>query len=154
MDPIKIKYFGAAKEFNELKLNPKGNWIDVYANETIFIPVWESALIPLGFAMQLPEGYEALLAPRSSTFKNWGIIVTNSIGIIDTSYCGDNDEWKLSVYCIRGVHNINGQLGALINFGDKIAQFRIIESMPHLQFEVVSSLGNADRSGFGSTGIK
>ncbi len=148
---IKIKYFPGAKKLEKIE---KGNWIDVYANETMYIKQGESALIPLGFAMQLPQGYEAHLAPRSSTFKKWGIIVTNSFGVIDTSYCGDNDQWMLAVYCLSPTQFINGMPCTRIEKGDKIAQFRIVESMPEIEFEEVDSLGNKDRSGFGSTGSK
>ena len=102
----------------------------------------ESAIIPLGVSIELPEGYEALLCPRSSTFKNWGIIQTNSTGIIDETYCGDNDIWGMPVYATRDT---------TIQFNDRIAQFRIIEHQPKLEFVEVENLGNNDRGGFGST---
>ena len=146
---VKIKYFPGAKK---LAINPKGNWIDVYANETVCLTAYQHALIPLGFAMELPQGYEAHLAPRSSTYKNWGIIVANSFGIIDTSYCGDDDEWKLSVLCLEPKDFANGIKVTKINKGDKIAQFRIIESMPKINLISVDSLNNPSRDGFGSTG--
>ena len=146
---IDIKYFNNARE---LTINPNGNWIDVYANADITLRAFDHALIPLGFAMKLPEGYEAYLAPRSSTYKNWGIIIANSIGIIDTSYCGDEDEWKLSVICLNPKECANGERVTKIYKGDKIAQFRIIESMPIVKFNPVESLGNKSRGGFGTTG--
>ena len=102
-------------------------------------------LIPLGVAIQLPEGYEALIAPRSSTFKNFGVLQTNSVGVVDETYCGDNDEWKIPVIAN---HNTT------INKGERICQFRIIEHQPELVIEYVDSLNNADRGGFGSTGTK
>ena len=148
---IKIKYFDNAKELNMIE---KGNWCDLYANKDIFIPEGERAMIPLGVAMQLPEGYEAHVVPRSSTFKTWGIIQTNHIGIIDNSYCGDNDQWFYPAYCLEPKNFIDNQYGTLIRKGDKIAQFRIIEVQPKLEFEKVELLGNKDRGGFGSTGSK
>ena len=148
---IKIKYFDNAKELNMIE---KGNWCDLYANKDMFIPEGEKMMIPLGVAMQLPEGYEAHVVPRSSTFKTWGIIQTNNIGIIDNSYCGDNDQWFYPAYCLEPKNFIDNQYGTLIRKGDKIAQFRIIEVQPKLEFEKVESLGNKDRGGFGSTGSK
>ena len=148
---IKIKYFDNAKELNMIE---KGNWCDLYANKNMFIPEGEKMMIPLGVAMQLPEGYEAHVVPRSSTFKTWGIIQTNHIGIIDNSYCGDNDQWFYPAYCLEPKNFIDNQYGTLIRKGDKIAQFRIIEVQPKLEFEKVELLGNKDRGGFGSTGSK
>ena len=148
---IKIKYFDNAKELNMIE---KGNWCDLYANKDMFIPEGERAMIPLGVAMELPEGYEAYVVPRSSTFKTWGIIQTNHIGIIDNSYCGDNDQWFYPAYCLEPKNFIDNQYGSLIRKGDKIAQFRIIEVQPKLEFEKVELLGNKDRGGFGSTGSK
>ena len=148
---IKIKYFDNAKELNMIE---KGNWCDLYANKDMFIPEGEKMMIPLGVAMQLPEGYEAHVVPRSSTFKTWGIIQTNHVGIIDNSYCGDNDQWFYPAYCLEPKNFIDNQYGTLIRKGDKIAQFRIIEVQPKLEFEKVESLGNKDRGGFGSTGSK
>ena len=148
---IKIKYFDNAKELNMIE---KGNWCDLYANKDMFIPEGEKMMIPLGVAMELPEGYEAHVVPRSSTFKTWGIIQTNNIGIIDNSYCGDNDQWFYPAYCLEPKNFIDNQYGTLIRKGDKIAQFRIIEVQPKLEFEKVELLGNKDRGGFGSTGSK
>ena len=148
---IKIKYFDNAKELNIIE---KGNWCDLYANKDMFIPEGEKMMIPLGVAMQLPEGYEAHVVPRSSTFKTWGIIQTNHIGIIDNSYCGENDQWFYPAYCLEPKNFIDNQYGTLIRKGDKIAQFRIIEVQPKLEFEKVELLGNKDRGGFGSTGSK
>ena len=148
---IKIKYFDNAKELNMIE---KGNWCDLYANKDMFIPEGEKMMIPLGVAMQLPEGYEAHVVPRSSTFKTWGIIQTNHIGIIDNSYCGDNDQWFYPAYCLEPKNFIDNQYGTLIRKGDKIAQFRIIEVQRKLEFEKVEVLGNKDRGGFGSTGSK
>ena len=152
---IRIKYFeGAVK----LKKISKGNWIDVYANKDVFVQNGERAMIPLGFALELPKGWEGHLAPRSSTFKNWGIIQTNSVGVVDDTYIGDNDQWHMPVYCLQGkdAERINGieQKGTWIRKGDKIGQFRIMEVMPEIEFEEVESFGNSDRGGFGTTGAK
>ena len=152
---IRIKYF---EEATKLKKIAKGNWIDVYANKDIFVKVNERAMIPLGFALELPRGWEAHLAPRSSTFKTWGIIQTNSVGVVDDTYIGDNDQWHMPVYCLegKGTEIIDGEeiKGTWIRKGDKIAQFRIMEVMPEIEFDEVESFGNSDRGGFGSTGSK
>lgn len=148
---IRIKYF---EEATKLKKIEKGNWIDVYANKDVFVKVGERAMIPLGFALELPQGWEAHLAPRSSTFKTWGIIQTNSVGVVDDTYIGDNDQWHMPVYCLQGKHTGDGTEGTWIKKGDKIGQFRIMEVMPKIEFEEVESFGNRDRGGFGSTGVK
>ena len=122
----------------------KSDWIDLRSAQTVELKAGEFKLIPLGVAMQLPENYEAHMAPRSSTFKNWGIIQTNSVAVIDESYCGDNDEWRYPVYATRDT---------VINVNDRICQFRIMEKQPKVEFEEVEILGNDDRGGIGSTGI-
>ena len=148
---IRIKYFeGAVK----LKKIVKGNWIDVYANKDVFVKEGERAMIPLGFALELPLGWEGHLAPRSSTFKTWGIIQTNSVGVVDDTYIGDNDQWHMPVFCLQGKDFQEDVKGSLIRKGDKIGQFRIMEVMPEIEFEEVLNFGNADRGGFGSTGIR
>ncbi len=115
-------------------------------------------MVPLGFALELPEGWEGHLAPRSSTFKTWGIIQTNSVGVVDDTYIGDNDQWHMPVYCLQGkdLESENGEevKGTWIRKGDKIGQFRIMEVMPEIEFEEVDSFGNEDRGGFGTTGTK
>lgn len=153
---IRIKYFEGAKKLEKIS---KGDWIDLYANKDMFIPEGERAMIPLGVAMELPEGYEAHLAPRSSTFKTWGIIQTNSVGVVDHSFMGDNDQWHMPVYCLMskcGMRDSDGRIvrGTWIHKGDKIAQFRIMEIQPEIEFVEVEHLGNADRNGFGSTGTR
>ena len=147
---IKVKYF--RDDLTRLKIDPKGDMIDLYAAEDVTINEMDEALIPLGVAMELPIGYRATLLPRSSTFKKWGIIVTNSMGVIDHTYCGDNDEWKLAVFCLKGREFVNGKKCTIIHKGDKIAQFEIVPVMPKVVLEEVDHLGNADRGGFGSTG--
>ena len=152
---IRIKYFDNA---TKLKKITKGNWIDIYANKDIFVKCGERAMVPLGFALELPEGWEGHLAPRSSTFKTWGIIQTNSVGVVDDTYIGDNDQWHMPVYCLQGkdIESENGEevKGTWIRKGDKIGQFRIMEVMPKIEFEEVESFGNKDRGGFGTTGTK
>lgn len=152
---IRIKYFDKA---TKLKKITKGNWIDVYANKDVFVKCGERAMVPLGFALELPEGWEGHLAPRSSTFKTWGIIQTNSVGVVDDTYIGDNDQWHMPVYCLQGkdIESEKGEevKGTWIRKGDKIGQFRIMEVMPEIEFEEVESFGNKDRGGFGTTGTK
>ena len=148
---IRIKYFDEATKLKKIQ---KGNWIDVYANRDIFVKEGERAMIPLGFALELPRGWEAHLAPRSSTFKTWGIIQTNSVGVVDDTYIGDNDQWHMPVFCLKGKDIENEIKGSWIRKGDKIGQFRIMEVMPEIQFEEVKSFGNEDRGGFGTTGTK
>ena len=137
---IRIKYFEGATKLEKIR---KGDWIDVYSREDKPIDIGCVTTIRLGFAMELPEGYEAHLLPRSSTFNKWNIVMTNSMGIIDNSYCGDNDEWCMQVVAFSDT---------FIHKGDKIGQFRIMETMPSIEFEEVESLGNEDRGGYGSTG--
>lgn len=141
---IKIKYFD--KDLEKLTyIAGKSDWIDLRCAESITLRPGEFRLIPLGVAMVLPEGYEAHVLPRSSSFKNYGIIQTNSCGIIDNTYCGDNDQWMLPVYATKYV---------TINKNDRIAQFRIENNQPQITFEEVEHLDNKDRGGFGSTGVE
>ena len=137
---IKIEYFNDVQEIEALEV---GDWIDLRSAESVDIKAGEYKLIRLGVAMELPEGYEALVAPRSSTFKNYGILLANSLGVIDESYKGDNDEWKFLAYATRDTH---------IEKNERICQFRIIEHQPKIKLTKVESLGNADRGGIGSTG--
>ena len=156
---MRIKYFDGATKMEKIV---KGNWIDVYSNADIFVPVGERAMIPLGFALELPQGWEGHLAPRSSTFKSWGIIQTNHVGVVDDTYIGDNDQWHMPVYCLTAnckvneneIPTVDGRQGVWIRKGDKIGQFRIMEVMPEIEFDEVESFGNADRGGFGTTGVK
>ena len=138
---IKIKYLDdSIKRLTYVE--GKSDWIDLAAAETVMLKQGEFKLIHLGVAMELPEGYEAHIAPRSSTYKNFKILQTNSVGVVDRSYCGPNDWWKMAVYATEDT---------TINKGDRIAQFRIIENQPKLNF-VESELTGKDRGGFGSTG--
>lgn len=141
MAKIKIKYVD--KEIDKIEKIEKGDWIDLRAAEDVTLKAGESALISLGVCMEIPKEYEAHIVPRSSTFKKWHIIQTNSMGIIDNSYKGDNDIWKLPVYAVKDTQ---------IKKNDRICQFRIMERMPEIEFEEVEMLNNKDRDGFGSTG--
>ena len=142
MQKIRIKYFHDDME-KLTYIDGKSDWIDLRAAEDVELKAGEFKLVPLGVAMELPKGYEAHIVPRSSTFKNFGIIQTNHQGVIDSSYCGDNDEWKMPVYAMRDTH---------IEVNDRICQFRIMENQPKIQFEEVKALTGVDRGGFGTTG--
>lgn len=142
METIKIKYF--TDKIDKLAyIEGKSDWIDLRAAEEVDLKKGEFKLIPLGVAMQLPQGYEAHIVPRSSTFKNFGIIQTNHQGVIDCSYCGDNDQWMMPVLAVRDTH---------ISVNDRICQFRIMQNQPVITFDEVTALSGTDRGGFGSTG--
>ena len=139
---IKIQYLN--DEIEKLcYIDGKSDWIDLRAAEDVELKKGEFALIHLGVAMQLPEGYEACLIPRSSTYKNFGIIQTNHMGLIDETYCGPNDWWRMPVLamCDTTIHK-----------NDRICQFRIQKHQPKISFDEVESLEGTDRGGFGSTG--
>lgn len=140
MEQIKIKYF---TDIQPVEPIVKGDWIDLRAAEDITLRKGDFALIPLGVAIELPAGYEAIVAPRSSTLKKFGVIQANSIGVIDESYCGDNDQWMMPVIAVRDTE---------IKKNDRICQFRIFKHQPSIHFKCVNVLGNNDRHGFGSTG--
>jgi len=142
MERIRIRYFSDKIKRLEY-IDGKSDWIDLRASETVELKAGEFKLIPLGVAMELPQGYEGHLVPRSSTFKNYGILQTNSCGIIDCSYCGDEDMWRMPVYATRDT---------IIRENDRICQFRIVKNQPKVEFDEVESLDNASRGGFGSTG--
>lgn len=139
---IKIKYF--TDKIEKLRyIDGKSDWIDLRAAEDMTLKQGEFALIPLGVAMQLPAGCEAHVVPRSSTFKNFGIIQVNSMGVIDASYSGDNDQWFMPVLAMRDTE---------IHINDRVCQFRIMANQPQISFTEVEHLEGPDRGGFGSTG--
>lgn len=140
---IKIKYHDP--DLPKLQAIKHGDWIDLYASADVEMPTGEFSIIPLGVSMKLPDGYEAHLAPRSSTYKKWGILMTNSVGVIDNSYCGENDIWGFAAYATRPT---------VIHKGDRIAQFRIMKKMEPVEFIEVEHMDGADRGGFGSTGTR
>ena len=139
---IKIKY---VTDIKPIEIAEKGDWIDLRAGKTVELEPFEYAQIPLGVCMQIPQGYTAIIAPRSSTYKKWGIIQVNSIGVIDESYNGDNDQWCLPVVALRTTK---------IYKNDRICQFRLIKKTEGIDFTRVNQLGNSDRGGFGSTGSR
>lgn len=127
-----------------IELVENGDWIDLRAAEEYHLYPNQFILINLGISMKLPENYEAHIVPRSSTFKTWGLIQTNGVGIIDSSYCGENDIWMMPVYSTKITH---------IYVNDRICQFRLVEKMPrNINFNAVDNLNTEDRGGFGSTG--
>lgn len=139
---IKVKYF--TDQIERLRyIDGKSDWIDLRAAETVELKSGQSYLIPLGVAMELPEGYEAHIVPRSSTFKNFGILQTNHMGVVDESYCGNNDQWYFPALAFRDT---------VIHMNDRICQFRIVAHQPPLEFEEVEHMDGPDRGGFGSTG--
>ena len=140
---IPIRYFGS--DIERLRyIDGRSDWIDLRAAETVEMKAGEFRLIPLGVAMELPRGYEAHVVPRSSTFKNFGIIQTNSMGVIDESYCGTEDQWYFPAYALRDT---------VIRKNDRICQFRIMEHQPALEFVEREELSGENRGGFGSTGL-
>ena len=140
MDLIKIKYF---TDVDKIEYKNNSDWIDLRSAVSVSLQANEFKLIPLGVGMKLPSGYEAHIVPRSSTFKNFGIIQTNHQGVIDESYCGNNDQWYYPAYALRDTE---------ISKNDRICQFRIVKKQPPIEFEVVNELLDEDRGGFGSSG--
>jgi len=138
---ILVKYFKA--DTKRIARIEKGDWIDLSSDDTIHLSPGDFKLVPLGIAVKLPIGYEAHLAPRSSTFKNWGVIQTNGVGIVDESYCGDGDQWFMPVYATRET---------TINRGDRICQFRIVQKMPIVNIIEAEKMEDKNRGGHGSTG--
>ena len=139
---IKIKYFTDIEHIEKIS---QGDWIDLRAAETVSLSKGEFKLISLGVGMILPNEYEAHIVPRSSTFKKFHIIQTNHMGIIDNSYCGEQDEWKFPALAVEDT---------IINKNDRICQFRIVKKQPEIVFEQVEKLSDTSRGGFGSTGVK
>lgn len=137
---IKVKYHA---DISPIEAFDNGDWIDLRAAEDVVLNAGDFKLISLGISMKLPEGYEAHMVPRSSTYKNWGIIQGNHMAVIDNSYSGDNDIWKYPVIAMRDTE---------IHKNDRICQFRIMKKQPELIFEMVDHLDGPDRGGFGSSG--
>ena len=142
MVTVKVRYI--SKEIEKLRyIDGKSDWIDLRSAEDVDMKAGESRLIRLGIAVELPKGYEAHIVPRSSTFRNFGLIQTNHMGVVDNSYCGDDDEWMVPVMAVRDTH---------ISVNDRICQFRIMENQPPVHFNESGLDEEADRGGFGSTG--
>ena len=138
---IKVKYHA---DILPLEHTPNGDWVDLRVAEDVEMKAGDFKIISLGVSMKLPEGYEALIIPRSSTFKTWGILQTNHCGLIDNSYCGDNDVWKFPALAMRDT---------VIHKNDRICQFRIQKKMDTITFDTVDKLDGVDRGGFGSSGV-
>lgn len=143
METIKIKYFD--NEIDKIEKINKGDLIDLRAAETVEMKKGDFKLIKLGVGMKLPDGYKANIYPRSSTYKNFGIILANSVGQIDNSYSGDSDEWKFPAIALRDT---------VIHKNDRICQFEIQRIQPEIEFEEVEHLDEESRGGIGSTGTK
>lgn len=137
----RVKYLRDIQPIEQIK---KGDWTDLRAGKDILLFKGQYVEIPLGVAIELPKGYEALMAARSSTFKKYGVIMVNGIAIMDESYCGDNDEWHFLAYATKDT---------FIRKNERICQFRVIEHQPELNLIPANKLGNADRGGIGSTGV-
>ena len=144
METIKIKYHSDAIDKLDY-IDGKSDWIDLRAAEEVEFKAGEFKLINLGVSMKLPEGYEAHVAPRSSTFKNFGLLQANSIGIIDNSYSSHEDIWRWPALAMRDT---------VVHVNDRICQFRIVKNQPKIEFMEVEHLGGPSRGGFGSTGIQ
>jgi dUTP pyrophosphatase len=140
---LKVKYFDP--DLIRIEQKEGSDWLDLRASKDIYIGPMEYKLIPMGVAIELPPGYEAHIAPRSSTFKNYGILQVNSVGVVDELFKGNSDEWFMPVL---------GTRDAKIKKNDRICQFRIVEKQPKLEIEEVEFLENPDRGGHGSTGTK
>lgn len=143
MEKIQIKYFD--NEIDKVEKISKGDWIDLRSAETIYLKKGEFRLITLGVGMKLPDGYEANIVPRSSTYKNFKVLQTNSFAVIDNSYSGDNDQWLYPVIAMEDT---------IIHKNDRICQFRINKIQPEIEFEEVEHLDEVSRGSFGSTGVK
>lgn len=139
---IKVKYYTDIEPIRYIE-GSKSDWYDLRCAEDVEMKAGEFRLIKLGIGMQLPKGYEAIVSPRSSTFKNFGIIQANSIGVIDESYCGDNDQWMFPAIALRDT---------VIHKNDRICQFRILAHQPEHIVTTVTKLSDTDRGGLGSTG--
>ena len=143
MNQIKIIYHDPDMPKLEF-IDDKSDWIDLRASKDYVLSKGEFALIDLGVSMKLPEGYEAHIAPRSSTFKNFRIIQTNSVGVVDNSYSSSKDIWKMPVLAMENT---------CISKYDRICQFRIMKKMEPVEFTEVEQLDSVERGGIGSTGI-
>lgn len=137
---VKVKYFTDIEPLEQIN---GGDWIDLRAAEDVLMESGDFRLIPLGVAMQLPDGYEAHVVPRSSTYKKWHIIQANHMGVIDNSYCGDDDQWMFPAIALEDT---------MIHKNDRICQFRIVKNQPKIKFTQVETLNSENRGGFGSTG--
>ena len=144
MKEIKVRYLSDQIE-KLCYIDGKSDWIDLRAAEEVALKAGEMKLIPLGVAMRLPKGYDAWIVPRSSTFRNFGVLQANSFGVVDESYSGDEDQWCFPAYAVRDT---------VIHVNDRICQFRIMKHQPEISFTETEHLSEESRGGFGSTGIR
>ena len=140
---IKIKYF--CKTMQPIEKIDKGDWIDLRSAETVELKKGEFKPIPLGIGMKLPKGYEAYIVPRGSTYKNFKVLMTNHMGVVDNSFSGDNDQWHFPALAMEDT---------IIKKSERICQFRITKKQPKIKFKIVEFLDKISRGGFGSTGTK
>ena len=138
---IKVRYHA---DIDPICAAHEGEWIDLRCAENTEMRFSDYKLISLGVSIELPKGYEAIIIPRSSTFKKYGIICANSVGLIDNAYCGDGDIWRFPAICLRNT--------TFIPKNERICQFRIQKIQPEFDIVTVDRLGNPDRGGIGSTG--
>lgn len=141
MNEILVRYHN--DNIDKIEKLSKGDWIDLRAAETVELKAGDFKIISLGVSMKLPDGYEAHIVPRSSTFKKWGVLQTNHMGVIDNSYSGDNDIWGMPVLAMRDT---------VVHENDRICQFRIVKKQPNISFVETEHLSDENRGGFGSTG--
>lgn len=141
MPKIKVRYHA---DIEPISQQPWGDWIDLRTAEDVTMKQGDFKIISLGVSMKLPPGCEANVVPRSSTFKTWGVLQTNSMGIIDNTYCGDDDIWGFPAYATRDV---------TIPKNTRICQFRLQSKMPLVRIETVEHLNEKNRGGFGSSGV-
>lgn len=137
---IKVKYHN--KDLIKIKYDENGNFFDLRAAKRYEIKKGDFALIDLGVSIKLPEGYWGQVVPRSSLFKNHKVIQANSFGVIDTTYCGEDDHWMLPVLAFDDT---------VIEFNERICQFRIVKDNPFTILEV-DNMEDASRGGFGTSG--
>ena len=142
MEKIRIKYHTDTDRIKRIGGN-KSDWFDLRSAEDVHLKAGEYKMFSLGVSMELPTGYEAIVLPRSSTFKNYGVLLVNSMGVIDESFCSDEDVWQFLAYAVRDT---------FIPKNERICQFRILKHQPEIEFEEVETLGNPTRGGVGSTG--
>ena len=141
---LKIKYHTDAIE-KLAYIDGKSDWIDLRAARRYELKKGDWQLIDLGVSIALPEGYEAHVVPRSSTYRTWGLLQTNSCGVIDNTYSGDGDVWMVPMLATRDI---------VVEVGDRICQFRIMKNQPQIIFDEVEHLDGINRGGFGTTGRK
>lgn len=139
---LKIKYH--VKELEKLRyIDGKSDWIDLRVAENVSMKQGEYRLISMGISVEIPKGYEMLIVPRSSAYKNFGILQTNAMGVVDESFCGDNDIIHMPILAMRDTE---------IHINDRIGQFRLMPHQPEVHFIEVDHLDNENRGGFGTTG--